>query len=66
LHSARTGARDRERKGVADILRTDAYPASLTAALTAKAKKNGWTVVTVSLETQKLIIQLPALKIENS
>src|SRR6266581_2811270 len=39
LHDARTGARDWEGKGAADILRPDAYPASLSEALTAEAKK---------------------------
>ncbi len=39
LHDARTGARDWEGKGAADILRPDAYPASLSEALMAEAKK---------------------------
>src|SRR6266404_7598193 len=39
LHDARTGARDWQRKGPADILRTDAYPASLSEAFIAEAKK---------------------------
>jgi hypothetical protein len=47
LHDARTGARYREGKGAADILRPDAYPASLSEALMAEAKKNGWTVISM-------------------
>jgi hypothetical protein len=43
LHDARTGARDWEGKGAADILRADAHPASLSDALMAEAKKNDWS-----------------------
>src|SRR6266699_96425 len=39
LHDARTGARDWEGKGAANILRPDAYPASLSDALMVEAKK---------------------------
>jgi hypothetical protein len=39
LHDARTGARDWEGKGAANILRPDAYPASLSEALITEAKK---------------------------
>jgi hypothetical protein len=39
LHDARIGARDWQRKGSADILRRDAYPASLRDALMAEAAK---------------------------
>ncbi len=39
LHDARTGARDWEGKGATDILRPDAYPASLSETLMAEAKK---------------------------
>jgi hypothetical protein len=38
LHDARTGARDWEGKGAADILRPDACPASLSEALMAEGR----------------------------
>src|SRR5260370_13194741 len=41
LHDARTGARDWEGKGAADILRPDAYPASLSEALTGRGEEDG-------------------------
>jgi hypothetical protein len=47
LHDARTGARDWEGKGPADILRPDAYPASLSEVPMAEAKKNGYTVISM-------------------
>ena len=46
LHDARTGARDWEGKGAADVVRPDANPASLSEALMAEAKK------TAALEPQ--------------
>src|SRR6266568_4987376 len=45
LHDARTGARDWQGKGAADILRPDTYPAGLSEALMAEAKKNRWLLL---------------------
>src|SRR5206468_5871670 len=47
LRDARTGAREWERKGAADILRPDAYPASLNEAPMAETKKNSWTIISI-------------------
>ena len=47
LHDARAGARDREGKGAADILRADTNPTSLSDAIMAEARKDGWTVISM-------------------
>jgi hypothetical protein len=47
LHDARTGARDWEGKGAADILRADTNPTSLSDALMAETKHEGWTVISM-------------------
>jgi hypothetical protein len=41
LHDARTGARDLQGKGASDILRPDAYPASLSEALNGRGEEGG-------------------------
>ena len=54
LHDARTGALDWEGKGAADILRPDAYPASLNEALMAEGEEDARCPVIVFFLTTNM------------